>query len=304
MVKSRRQFDRMGAFDRIAPLMPILSALVVLALGFGLTWGAYVRAKDSFNFAGSGRGLINEAQVLYLQEGQDQLKQLFVTGLQEKNPEALTEASGNVTDYALSPDQTQVLVVQQTDDLSNEIWLSNYLKRCSEPICETRAERKRIEEVRDSFLLSSRNGSTDLDIWITMLMFFPQPTDEQGTFFTLAQLLFPNAANVARVVVLFYRRLTCGIVIALIQAQILWLRLGRLGSIYYNGFDRFIQQFRIMNIGSRQHDRKRTALSIRQNALFRTVFASIGGVGADFISTQARLAHGPIRRLPIPVHQT
>jgi len=142
MVNSRRLFDRMNLFSRFAPILPILSALIVLALGVGLTYGAYVRAKDSFNLAGSGAGSPNEAQVLYLVEGQDRLKQLFVANVIQNDPSALTEGPNSVVDYALSPDGSQVAYVAQTNDLENEIWLVDLAKKenkklsdCANAIC-------------------------------------------------------------------------------------------------------------------------------------------------------------------------
>src|SRR5215208_3389500 len=78
--------------------------------------------------------------------------------------------------------------------------LRNYLKRSLELSGDTRAERKPFAGVPDSFLPSFRNGSTNRDTWITMLTFFPRPTGELDTFFTLAQLLFANPANMPGIV--------------------------------------------------------------------------------------------------------
>lgn len=95
--------------------------------------------------------------------------------------------------------------------------------------CGTRAKRKQVEEVPDSFWHSSHNGSKDLDIWKAMLMSFRQPTDEQDTFFTLTQFFFSNAANMTPVVAPFYCRLAGRIIIAFIQAQILLNDSGSIG---------------------------------------------------------------------------
>src|SRR5512141_180375 len=136
-----------------------------------------------------------------------------------------------------------------------------------------------------------------------MLMFFRQPSGEPETFFTLAQLLFANPANMPDVVMFLDRCVSGWIVIAFIQAQMLWFLLGRLGSIHHNRFNRFLQQFRIDDIGTCQHYRKRTTVAVGQNALFCAIFGAIGGIWPYFIASQTRLTHRTISSLPLPIHQ-
>jgi len=121
MVNSRRLFDRIGLFDRLAPVLPIVSALVVLALGFGLTWGAYVRARESL-FAG-GTGIEEEARILYLAEDENNVTQVFLTDYKRGTPRAITISSNSVIDYAPSPDGSLAAYILQTDDLGNELWM-------------------------------------------------------------------------------------------------------------------------------------------------------------------------------------
>ena len=64
MVNSRRLFDRMNLFNRFTPILPIVSALIVVALGVGLTYGAYARAADGFSSTRLGVGSAHNAQVL------------------------------------------------------------------------------------------------------------------------------------------------------------------------------------------------------------------------------------------------
>jgi nickel/cobalt transporter (NicO) family protein len=142
MVNSRRLFDRMGVFDRVAPVLPIVSAVVVLALGAALTMGAFLQAKNEFHFAGAGSRSIQKAQVLYLAGGQDEPKQLFVTDIQPIDPVLLSGAGENVTEYALSPDQGKVVYVTQSENLENRIWLvyvksgeQKVLSDCADAIC-------------------------------------------------------------------------------------------------------------------------------------------------------------------------
>ena len=125
MVNSRRLFDRISFLDRLAPVMPIVSAVIVLALGFGLTWGAYVRAKDNFKFTAPVQQSIKEAQVLYLAEDENRVKQLFITEYEKDTSHIISEPAQSLVDYAVSPDQTRVVYISQTDEYENEIWLTD-----------------------------------------------------------------------------------------------------------------------------------------------------------------------------------
>ena len=125
MVNSRRLFDRISFLDKLAPVMPIVSAVIVLVLGFGLSWGAYVRAKDNLNFALPVQRSIKEAQVLYLAEDENRVKQLFITEYEKDTSSIISEPAQSVVDYAVSPDQTRVMYISQTDEYENEIWLTD-----------------------------------------------------------------------------------------------------------------------------------------------------------------------------------
>ena len=142
MVNSRRLFNRIGFLDQLAPIMPIVSAVIVLALGFGLTWGAYARAQGNVNFAAPAQRSINEAQVLFLAEDGNGVKQLFITDYERNTSRAITQPTHSVVDYAVSPDQTRVVFVVQTDDLENELWLlelasldDKRISNCTDAIC-------------------------------------------------------------------------------------------------------------------------------------------------------------------------
>jgi nickel/cobalt transporter (NicO) family protein len=142
MVNSRRLFDRVSIFEKYASVLPMVSALVVLALGAALTVGAYDRAKDAFNFVGVGLGSMKEAQVIYLAGGQEEVKQLFVADIQSVNPVLLSDAKENVTEHVLSPDRMNVIYITQSENLENKIWLADVesgersiLSNCRNAIC-------------------------------------------------------------------------------------------------------------------------------------------------------------------------
>jgi Tol biopolymer transport system component len=142
MVTSRRLFDRIGFLDRVAPALPIVSAVIVVLLGFGLTWGAYARAKGNVHFVVPVQMSVDEARILYLAEDGEKVKRLYITDSQKESSRAITEPVHDVIEYALSPDQLSVAYVVLTDDLENQIRLGNVegmgnkiLSDCADAIC-------------------------------------------------------------------------------------------------------------------------------------------------------------------------
>lgn len=140
MVNSRRLFDRVGIFERAAPVLPLVSAVVVLALGMALSFSAYVRFTDELRSAGAGSALVQEAHILYLADGPDERKQLFL-----KTPDGvflLSGASEHVAGYTLAQDGSQVLYATQNENFDNGFWLVNLATRertqvldCSQALC-------------------------------------------------------------------------------------------------------------------------------------------------------------------------
>jgi len=134
MVHSARLFRRMDAFNKIAPALPVASAVIVLVLGAALTWGAL----DGFGTAQSASNdetsaptdvgfedfQLEKAQVIHLSEDVDGHKQLVLSNMQGETKSILTDAPRGVTDFALSPDRRQVIYVAQTADLGKSLWLS------------------------------------------------------------------------------------------------------------------------------------------------------------------------------------
>ena len=142
MVNSRKLFDRMGILDRLAPVMPLISATVVVLLGVALTWGALARAKGNLNLVLPVRTSVNDAQILYLRENDDRVKQLFITDYSKDTSSLVSEELQSVAEYAVSPDQTQAAYIIQNDNDSNEIWLADLetfarekLSECTNALC-------------------------------------------------------------------------------------------------------------------------------------------------------------------------
>jgi ABC-type nickel/cobalt efflux system permease component RcnA/Tol biopolymer transport system component len=126
MVSGSRLFARMDAFNKLVPFMPIVSALIVLLLGLGLTYGAVAKLGLGSTSTQTESALGgNAAQIVYLNDDENQNKQLFATDVNGSDSRKLTAAPKGVVDFAISPDQTQVVYVEQTDDLGYNLWMLN-----------------------------------------------------------------------------------------------------------------------------------------------------------------------------------
>jgi len=131
MVNSRRLFDRLGFIDKFAPIMPMVSAIIVLLLGFGLTWGAFVRAKDnvSSSIPGLGpvlsrvEGSVDDARVMYLAEDENRVRHLFITDFNNDNSQMASNEDQNISSYAISPDGRMAAFVSEYDSETSELWL-------------------------------------------------------------------------------------------------------------------------------------------------------------------------------------
>ncbi len=141
MVNSSRLFTRMDAFNKFAPIMPIVSAAIVLILGLGLTYGAIAKLGSFPSMAGAG-SKANEAKVIYLNADENKHKQLFIVGTQGSDPLKLTDTANGVADFAISPDQKQLIYIEQTEDIEYNLWLMNLISKenrlvtsCKEAVC-------------------------------------------------------------------------------------------------------------------------------------------------------------------------
>ena len=139
MVNSRRIFDRIGFLDRLAPALPVVSAVIVLLLGFGLTWGAVVRAQGHAGVVAPVLKSVDEARVLYLSEDEKRVKHLFVTDYSRDTSRPLAQG---VVEYAVVPGRDAAAYVILTEERENEIWLIDLatmeqyvISDCRDAIC-------------------------------------------------------------------------------------------------------------------------------------------------------------------------
>ncbi len=123
MVNSRRIFDRIGFLDRFATSLPVVSAVIVLCLGAALTWAAALRAREHVGFTAPVQTSIDEAQILYLVENENRVKQLFITNYAGQSSRLLSNE--NIVEFSVAPNQTDVAYVIQNGNIDNEIWMMN-----------------------------------------------------------------------------------------------------------------------------------------------------------------------------------
>ncbi|MBN1993826.1 MAG: PD40 domain-containing protein [Anaerolineae bacterium] len=147
MVHSRRLFDKMDAFNRWAPLMPVASAVIVLALGLVLTIaafrniGVFTTGSEFTQTAGLPPNaaqteplaipppppfVIDRAGILYMdgdEQGKSQIFRLDLAG--GTSPRQLTPNPLGVQGYALSPDGARVVYTAMRDDGGSDLGLVN-----------------------------------------------------------------------------------------------------------------------------------------------------------------------------------
>jgi ABC-type nickel/cobalt efflux system permease component RcnA/Tol biopolymer transport system component len=123
MVSGGRLFARMNFLSKVAPLMPVVSAGVVMILGVVLTYGAVTKIGTGTNSQKT-ESALSGARVFYLAEDEAKHKQIFVTEINLGSPQKITKAEKGVTDFAISPDESQIVFIEQTEDLNYALWLT------------------------------------------------------------------------------------------------------------------------------------------------------------------------------------
>ena len=108
MVSGGRLFARINFLNRVAPFMPVVSAGVVMILGVVLTYGAVIKIGSKTNSQKT-ESTLSGAKVFYLAEDENKYKQIFMTEVDLGSPQKITNAEKGVTDFAISPDESQIV---------------------------------------------------------------------------------------------------------------------------------------------------------------------------------------------------
>ena len=133
MVRSRSLFARMDAFNRLAPALPVASAVIVLLLGAVLTYNAVGTAlatspgsTDALAALRSDDAetgfVLSRASVVYMASVESGIAQLFVAPVNGGAPQALTDEPGGIWDYALAPDNQLIAYTAPRSDGGSTLW--------------------------------------------------------------------------------------------------------------------------------------------------------------------------------------
>lgn len=118
------------------------------------------------------------------------------------------------------------------------------------------------------------------------------------------KLLLANATDMGYVACRLCCAMASGVVIAFVQAEVLWGFRGRLWPRNDNSLQSLCKELGIMNIGTSDCDSRRTSTGLGDKTDLGSWFTTVCRVSSDLVATKASLAHSPIRRLPFPIHSS
>ncbi|HKJ27237.1 MAG TPA: hypothetical protein VJ965_06350, partial [Anaerolineales bacterium] len=192
IVQGRRLFERLRWFDRVAYIMPIVSALIVIGLGTALTISTVKNLPPKFagNLTIRFKSPIpswSEMNVVYVERDADGLYQLFAQKPDGSAFRQLTQTPSGVADFTISPDQTKVFYAAQDPMLSTSLWeydsetgTHTQLLDCSPDYCNSPVQAPGGEQ-----LIYERlpDPADDNSLGITTLWWLEPSTGETGAVF-------------------------------------------------------------------------------------------------------------------------
>ncbi len=194
-VKSQQLLVRQRTLRRLEPVMPLVSAVLVLGLGVGLTWGAAQRAVGQFvpgaQVSAAAQFQISQARILYLGGDAAGRTQIFVAPLAGGEPLSLTHEALDVGWYSLAPDGTTIAYTVARQERGTDIWLvgvdgsgRRLALSCQDVSCDRAVwspDGQRLIYERLNF--ATKNGVAMPSLW-----WLSPETGETGPFFQDAQL--------------------------------------------------------------------------------------------------------------------
>lgn len=109
----------------------------------------------------------------------------------------------------------------------------------------------------------------------------------------MVELLFADATNVRCVPVIGGRLTAAGVVVSLIETQVLGRLRRRLGTIGYDRIECSAQQLRVIYVGTSHDDGQWAAIGFHQYAALHPVFRTVCRVRTDMVPPKRALLIAP-----------
>ena len=123
MVQSKQIFARLQWFSKASFIVPVISSLVVLALGAALSVSAFNKFPDDLSFAGDPNAFsLRKASVVYLAVDEDYHKQLYLVPARGGKPEQITHGDTGVWNYSVSPDHSSLIYSIPDGGRGSNLW--------------------------------------------------------------------------------------------------------------------------------------------------------------------------------------
>ncbi|MBN1429453.1 MAG: PD40 domain-containing protein [Anaerolineae bacterium] len=133
VVRGRLLVSRVDVFSRISPILPLVSAVVVLGVGVIMTVNVMLKndlfapwKTDPVQAASSGYGEagfdIEKAGIIYLAHDAQEIMQIYSQAILDGQPRQLSNEQMGVRDYEVSPNREFVSYTVASQDI-NGIWI-------------------------------------------------------------------------------------------------------------------------------------------------------------------------------------
>ncbi|MBT3336412.1 MAG: hypothetical protein HN855_12495 [Anaerolineae bacterium] len=123
MVKSKQIFARLQWFSRASFVVPVISSLVVLGLGIGLSVSALKNFPADFSLSGNSDSFnLKKASVIYLAVDEKYHKQLYLVPATGGDVEQITNGDTGVWNYSVSPDGNSLIYSIPDGGRGSDLW--------------------------------------------------------------------------------------------------------------------------------------------------------------------------------------
>src|ERR1700675_588229 len=119
----------------------------------------------------------------------------------------------------------------------------------------------------------------------------------------LRATILTERLDVRHVAMSFGYVMSCPVVVSLVEAQVLHELLG-VGAFDHDCLDRCLEQFLIYYVGSGDHHRERSAITLDQDRLLGAVLGAVGGVFPHVLSAESSFAQSAVCCLPAPMYSS